>query len=265
MSFQVVEVIRSFEQVVQQIEEQIRRGLLPRGRKLPAEQELARQFGVSRSVVREAIAALATVGLVESRKGSGTYVRNDPTPTVSRALVWSVAPDDRSLFTLFEFRELLEVDAARLAAERHTAAHLAAIRRGVADTAAAAAERDSRAFGVADWALHAAIGEASDNPYLAVALNAVREMQRDVVKLVTRQIGAIAVAAEQHARIADAIAAGAADAAAAAMREHIRYSAAMVYQALAEMAPRSGDAPAAAGSVDTSHPPGGRGVTLREE
>ncbi len=114
MSFSAVTVVRPYEQIVRQIQSAIRDDGLSEGDRLPTERELAETFGVSRSVVREAIKVLSAQGLVESRQGSGLFVRNRPIESVSRAIVLSVSPDLMSVERLFEFRKLLEVDAARL-------------------------------------------------------------------------------------------------------------------------------------------------------
>src|SRR5215207_9902345 len=129
MSFSAVTVVRPYEQIVRQIQEAIRDNALTEGDRLPTERELAETFGVSRSVVREAIKVLSAQGLVESRQGSGLFVRNRPIESVSRAIVLSVSPDLMSVERLFEFRKLLEVDAARLAATRATPEQIAALER----------------------------------------------------------------------------------------------------------------------------------------
>src|SRR5689334_712502 len=120
MSFSAVTVVRPYEQIVRQIQAAIRDEGLREGDRLPTERELAETFGVSRSVVREAIKVLAAQGMVESRQGSGLYVRNRPIESVSRAIVLSVLPEGDAVEQLFEFRRLLEADAARLAARRAT-------------------------------------------------------------------------------------------------------------------------------------------------
>ncbi len=129
MSFSAVTVVRPYEQIVRQIQAAIRDNALSEGDRLPTERELAETFGVSRSVVREAIKVLSAQGMVESRQGSGLFVRNRPIESVSRAIVLSVSPDLMSVDRLFEFRKLLEVDAARLAALRATPEQIAALGR----------------------------------------------------------------------------------------------------------------------------------------
>ncbi|WP_129664010.1 FadR/GntR family transcriptional regulator [Phytoactinopolyspora endophytica] len=215
-------------QIVAQIEGQIRTGELSHGQKLASETQLASEFGVSRSVVREAIKLLEAMGLVSSRQGSGSYVRTDPGPAVSRVLSLSVAPDDTAVNELFEFREHLEVTAARLAAERRTDESLAHIQEQLEANIEAVSNRDGEAFTQSDWKLHSAIAEATGNRYLTVVLTAVREMQHGVVKLITDHIGSLQRAVEQHRRIIDGIVAGDPDKAEAAVREHIRTTAAVI-------------------------------------
>ena len=224
MDFRSVLVTRSYEQVVQQIQDGIHAGLLAPGQRLPTERELAESFAVSRGVVREALKALASLGLVESRQGSGTYVRTDPLPIVSRALTLSVAPEEHSLARLFEFRHVLETYAAGRAAELRADEQAEAIREAAEASARGAAGDDLAAFAVADGQFHQLVSTAADNPYLAVTLRAVKEMQTDVIARLAEIPGSIAAAAEHHRRVAAAIAAGDAETAAAVMGEHIRYT-----------------------------------------
>lgn len=244
MPFETVTVTRSYEQVVEQIRDQIRDGRFARGERLPSERELGSSFGVGRGVIREAVKVLGAMGLVEARQGSGLYVRNDPLPSVTRAFVLSVAPEEGAIGRLFEFRQALEVLAARVAAGRRSEAQAAAIAEGAEASAHAAAAGDSAAFSKGDDRFHAAVCAAADNPYLDAMLAAVRQMQTEVVHLFSDIPGSIAVAAAQHRRIAAAIAAGDAEAAAAAMGEHIDYTAEAVGGRLRDrVAPNEGGIP----------------------
>ncbi|HKG27352.1 MAG TPA: GntR family transcriptional regulator, partial [Thermomicrobiales bacterium] len=139
MDFRSVLVTRSYEQVVQQIRGRIRSGMLVPGQRLPTERELADSFGVSRGVIREALKVLGSMGLVESRQGSGTYVCSNPVPSISRALTLSATTEEHSIFRLYELREPLDVAAARLAAQRRTAEQIEAMRQHAEESAHAAA------------------------------------------------------------------------------------------------------------------------------
>jgi DNA-binding FadR family transcriptional regulator len=228
MSFTSVTVIRSYEHIVSQIEGAIREGRLARGERLPTERELAETFGVSRAVVREAIRVLGAIGLVESRQGSGLYVRNDPIPTVTRAFILSVSPDAESVDRLFEFRLVLESEAARLAATRRTDDDLARMQTALDLCDPDDESPDWERFGESDSGLHLAIAHAGGNPYLEVAIATAREMQRDVVNLFADHPGSMRLAVGHHRELVDAIARGDPAAAGEAMASHIRYTSSIV-------------------------------------
>jgi len=237
MSFNSVTVVRPYEQIVKQIQQAIREGKLPRGSKLPTERELSETFGVSRSVVREAIKVLDAIGLVESRQGSGIYVRLDPIPTVTRAFILSVSPDAESVDRLFEFRQGLEMEAARLAAGRRTDIHLDAMQAALDLIDLSTEPLDWDRFGDSDIQFHERVAEASGNPYLQVAIATAREMQRDIVSLFAEEVGSMREAVSHHRAIAEAIRARDGARAATAMGEHISYTARVVQ---AQIAVKSG-------------------------
>lgn len=215
---------RAYERIAEQIGEQIRSGQLVRGQKLPTEKELGERFGVGRGVVREAVKMLDALGLVETRQGSGIYVRTNPITAISRGLTLSVTPEEQSIAALFEFRTILEASAAEFAALRRTDAQAAMIERIAAATAEAARCGATDVWHGLDQQFHNAVSEASGNPYLGVAISAVREMQRGVTMLVRAMRGSTPAAA-QHCAIAAAITARRPDEAVAQMRGHLLYTA----------------------------------------
>ncbi len=231
-TFRSVSVTRSYEQVVEQLLDRIRDGDFAPGSRLPTERELGELFGVSRGVIREAIKVLITLGAVESRQGSGTYVADDLTPMVSRALVLSARPEPESLHDLMELRAPLERFAARLAAERRTASQLAEISSAATDVAEAAEQGDWAAFRQADHRFHVTIYNAASNAFLITVMGAIREIQHSTVALATDTSGSMAIAVEQHCAITRAIAEGDSEAAAEAMAEHVTYSTESLMQAL---------------------------------
>lgn len=237
MSFNSVTVFRPSDQIIQQIQDAIRNGDLARGDKLPTERALSEQFGVSRGVVREAIKALGAMGLVESRQGSGIFVRNNTIESVSRAFVLSVSPDAESVDRLFEFRQGLEKEAARLAAIRATASHITAIEETLARMSQSDEPDDWILFGEVDTRFHHLIAEACGNPYLQVAIASVRDMQRDIVLVFSERAGSMSEAMKHHQRILDAIRQHDPEAASTAMAEHIRYTSRVVQFYLPETRP----------------------------
>ena len=84
--YKAVQSSRLYEQIVKQIEESILKGALKAGDQLPAERELAQQFGVSRTAVREAVKTLREKGLVESYSGRGTFITNGTSQAIKQSL-----------------------------------------------------------------------------------------------------------------------------------------------------------------------------------
>ncbi len=159
--------------------ERIIAGTYPPGQRLPTEAELAAEFGVSRPTVREALARLRDDDLVDSRKGSGSWVKRQPHRAVLRyAPVASIGDLQR----LLVFRAAVEPKAAALAAERRTEAQLEAIDRAIGRLEALT--RAGQVATEADMDLHLEIAEASGNHYFAETLALLREQMSFGIQLV---------------------------------------------------------------------------------
>jgi len=147
-------------EVVDRLAEQIISGKLPVGAKLPSEQEMMRGMGVSRTVVREAVAALRARGLVITRQGAGAFVDRD-----IRAQQYAIDPDGlgslESVLDILELRMAVETEAAAIASERATAAQIKAIGEAhrVFGRAISSGERAIKE----DFAFHQAIALATQN------------------------------------------------------------------------------------------------------
>ena len=150
------------QELVQRLAAEIRSGRLPPGSRLPTEQELSAETGVSRTVVREAVAALRADGLVTTRQGLGAFVASD----VQRWPFRIDANDLKSVsdvLQVIELRMSLEVEASSLAAERHDSEDLAKIEKALA---AIDSEIESGGNAVdADFQFHLAIFNAARNRY----------------------------------------------------------------------------------------------------
>ena len=200
----------------------IRVGQLQAGQRLPTEAALVQRFGVSRTVVREALSRLKTLGLLESRQGSGAFVRHPGQREAERLVL---APDGSvaAVLQMVEVRRALEAESAALAAARCSAAGLGRIRRALqAIEQAVAAGGD----GVAeDVAFHAAIAEAAGNPYLLATLAYLQQFLLDATRVTRAHEAGRADLAQQvrqeHAAIVEAIAAGDAEAARQAGARHM--------------------------------------------
>jgi GntR family transcriptional regulator, transcriptional repressor for pyruvate dehydrogenase complex len=144
------------------LEARIANGEWSVGQRLPAEPELMTQLGVGRSTVREAVRTLARVGLVQVRQGDGTYVTSRPADNESLRMRCQRA----ELHEIYDVREALELQAARLAAERRSEDDVAALRELLVARASAVAARNARAFADADVGFHLRIVLATQNVML---------------------------------------------------------------------------------------------------
>jgi GntR family transcriptional repressor for pyruvate dehydrogenase complex len=156
---------RPAEQIVDNLRGQIARGQLERGSRLPSEREIAEHFEVSAPTAREALRALASMGLVESRHGSGTYVTARPADVVTPSLATAAQLQDTTVAEIIELLAVLNLRAAELAVVNATDAdidQLAAARDAVLD----GRSRDEILAGVEAF-LRALAGSAHQ-PLLAV-------------------------------------------------------------------------------------------------
>ena len=213
--------------LVEALKGHILAGRLGPGDQLPTEAALTGEYGVSRTVVREAIARLRAAGLVDSQQGRGSFVLDVPAGTPGEP-VFPPARTHRDVVDLIELRIGVESEAAALAATRRTAHQRAAIRR--AYDALARTGEDPGHTVEADFALHLTIGQASGNRYVGQLLQALgpamifqHRAHLDEGSDITDPAHFAGVLAE-HLAVVRAIEAGDAATAAAAMRVHLAAS-----------------------------------------
>ncbi|GAA2707033.1 MULTISPECIES: FadR/GntR family transcriptional regulator [Streptomyces] len=151
------------DEVIHRIRARIASGDWPVGTRIPPEPELMRQLQVARGTVREAVRALAHTGLLEVRRGDGTYVRAKSELSGAVARLYG----DSDLGQLLEVREGLDAQAARLAAVRADESALDTLHHTLERRAAAWHAGDFEAWVEADWAFHCGVADASGNPLLA--------------------------------------------------------------------------------------------------
>jgi DNA-binding FadR family transcriptional regulator len=203
------------ELAVSQLREQVLSGQWPVGGRLPAETELAQRLEVGRSTVREAVRALVHAGLLETRQGSGTYVRS-----LTPGADWEPRLRRAAVLEAYEVREALEVQAARLAASRRTEADIEVLRACLAERDRARGE-DAR-FVEADLAFHRAVVAAAHNPLLAEMFDSFAAVLREALIAIRSDQAVQGPDADAaHARLAAAIEAGDAGAAAQATHDHL--------------------------------------------
>ena len=191
--------------VLEQLQATVRNGAWAVGQRIPGELELTRQLGVSRPAVREAIRALTHVGVLEVRRGDGTYVRSaaDPRPLLQRMQRCDVRD-------VFEVQLAYDVQAAKLAARRRTDADIA---RLYALLEARDSATEANEFGEADAAFHIAIVEITGNPVLIEAARFFAAQLSHALTAVRRDHEVPEAGPVAHREVVEAIAAGDAEAA----------------------------------------------------
>jgi GntR family transcriptional repressor for pyruvate dehydrogenase complex len=197
-------------------------GELVPGSRLPTEQELSIEFGVSRTVVREAISRLKSEGLVETRQGAGAFVAHTKLGIPFRIARDSVDSFEATVEVL-ELRLAVESEAAALAAERANRAQLQAI-RGALDAVRAAFERGDDGV-TEDLAFHRAIAQATNNSKYVELTEFLERYVRHQIQITGGKIARasrMGQTQKEHEKIVRAIAAHKPDAARAAAREHFR-------------------------------------------
>lgn len=208
--------------VVAYLRQLIEGGDFGAGDKLPSERELAQLVGVSRPSVRAGLQSLATVGVVESRRGAGTFVADGPplldVNPLSLFTVLHGIPQDE----LFEARRVVEIDLAGLAAERATGEYLAAMSEEVMEMFASL--DNVHRFLLHDIRFHRAVAAAARNPLLAAVMEMLADLFYDQRKETVEGWRDAPEAAEQHRRIYQAIRAGDVDKARREMDAHLRWA-----------------------------------------
>ncbi|MGO4189952.1 FadR/GntR family transcriptional regulator [Pseudarthrobacter sp. TAF60_1] len=199
------------EAVFNAIRADIESGTVAVGGKLSSEASLSQQYGVSRSVIREALRSCTALGLTVTKTGKGTFV-------VADKVANDLTLGQYSARDLTEARPHIEVPAAGLAAKRRTEDELETMRHIVA---AMTTETDPESWVALDSSFHAAIARASGNKVFASVVADIRgalAFQSETLNMVAdRQHASDA----EHQRILEAIEAGSADEATSAMADHL--------------------------------------------
>jgi len=212
---------RLYERIVSQIEQRIEDGELKVGDQLPAERELAEQFAVSRTAVREAVKALRQKGLVEIRPGRGTFITNGTSDTIRNSLgMLMKIGATKGSGNLVEVREILEPEIAALAATRITDEYINAMQEAVKimDTAL----NNVEIFVEADLDFHLALAEGTQNPIIPILMDSIIDLLREQRKRTGITKGGLQRGQTHHKKILDAVTRGDADAARKAMQDHMK-------------------------------------------
>ena len=212
-----------FERVAEQIEKRILDGELHKGDRLPTERELADQFQVSRTAVREAMKILAQKGLVDMRPGRGTIVIDGASAAMQNSIglmmklkLGEIGGSD----SLVEFRTILEVEIAALAAARTTEKEISVMRSAI--EAMDESLNDADAFIAADNMFHEALAQATQNALIIILINSIVSLLSEQRKQIFEVEGGPQRGQIHHRRILESVVRRDPEAARAAMRSHLQ-------------------------------------------
>ncbi len=202
------------------------------GSRMPSERQLAEAFGVGRSAVREAIAALNLIGLIEVRHGDGTYLKRPDSPLLPQVVEWGLLLGEQRMADLVEARQKIEVIIAGLAAERRGDDDLAALAHSLSRMEAEAhANGDITAFVDADVAFHLQLAAAAGNSALRDVLSSIQALLRAWIGRVIGE-GHRESSYQEHVPILAAVAARDVPGAESAMAAHMQSAAQRLQSAL---------------------------------
>ncbi|KXS43517.1 MULTISPECIES: FadR/GntR family transcriptional regulator [unclassified Candidatus Frackibacter] len=187
--FKPIKNKRIYQQIVEQIRELIADGTLSPGDKLMSERAMAEELNVSRASIREAFSVLEMLGLIESRPGEGTFIKEVKEEMVLEPLALILASDVDNIFELIETRKILEVESAALAAKRATEDDLENIKQVIDEMKEAI--NQGKLGDQADAKFHFAVAKATHNQMFVrvmytisdLLIQAIGESRKQLFKL----------------------------------------------------------------------------------
>lgn len=208
------------DDAISKIKQMIQQGELRPGDRLPPEQELSERLGLSRSSMREAVKALEAMRILDVRRGDGTYVTSLQPSLLLEAMSFVLDfHESHAVLEVFEVRRIVEPASAAIAARRASAGQVAAMREHLTKVDAGTASDELVEH---DVEFHRQIASATGNGYLVSLLETISsQTARARVWRALTQEGAVPRTLHEHERILDAIEAGDAEMARAAMIVHI--------------------------------------------
>lgn len=221
------------ENLTHGLTERIVSGEYPPGMRLPTELQLQKQWGVSRSVVREAMKVLASQGLVCIEQGRGTFVSHSDTASLTTQITLALrrprgdgaptaAESVDEWVALLDVRKVLEVAVAERAALHANEDDIQAMQAAIEEMRAQPAE--PAGYVDADLAFHHALAEATENSLWSALLGSLNDLLRRYREVSFRGRESALIAARQHQKILDAVQARDATTAANEMRDHLKRS-----------------------------------------
>ncbi|SES92053.1 FadR/GntR family transcriptional regulator [Anaerobranca gottschalkii] len=223
--FHPIKDVKVYELVIEQIKNMIIEGKLKRGDKLPSERELVEQLQVSRASIREALSALQIIGLIESRHGEGNFIKEKLDNNFLEPLSTLFLLEEQSPKEILEFRTILEVSSAAMAAKNATTEQILMLQNVVKDLEENRKDEDLNIK--LDKKFHYTIAQITGNRLLYNILNSISDLIDISIKYTRSKIlmdpKNQEILIEQHKGIFAAIAKGDPELASERMKSHLDY------------------------------------------
>ena len=213
------------ESISEQVFEQMKLQILDRkwvpGEKLPSETELGSIFCVSRVTIRQALQKLAVLGLIETRLGEGSFVREvDVGTQVKTALIPSAYLQHHSTEEVLDFRCAVEVETAGLAAQRASEQDILELKRLLAQQMEDEANRTPQSFADNDLAFHMTIAKSTGNSLIVATYEILGDILGSAMLHTVRSLG-MNIGIPYHRKLVEAIVARGGGRAIVTMKEHM--------------------------------------------
>lgn len=180
MKYKQIKPKKIYEEVAEALHEGIRSGILKPGDKLDSVQQLAENFQVGRSAIREALSALKAMGLIEMRQGEGTFVRQFEENNLKFPLSTAMLMNKEDIMNLLEVRKVIEIGMAAIAAKKRTKENLNIMEAALNEMKTA--NGDEELGEKADLNFHIAIASAAQNSLLLKLFNDVSGLLQESMK-----------------------------------------------------------------------------------
>jgi GntR family transcriptional repressor for pyruvate dehydrogenase complex len=180
MNYKKIKPKKIYEEVAETIYEMIRTGELKPGSRLDSVQQLAENFQVGRSAIREALTSLRAMGLVELKQGEGTFIKEFDKDQITFPLSTAILMNKEDIAQLLEVRKIIEIGSAATAAKKRTTEHLTKMERALLEMKSA--NGDEELGEKADLQFHLAIAEAGQNALLLSLMNHVSDLMGETMR-----------------------------------------------------------------------------------
>ncbi|MFE8703597.1 FadR/GntR family transcriptional regulator [Cytobacillus sp. FJAT-54145] len=180
MEYKRIKPKKIYEEVADTLLTMIKNGDLKPGDKLDSVQQLAENFQVGRSAIREALSALRAMGLVEMKQGEGTYIKGFEASQITMPLTTAILMNKEDVINLLEVRKIIETGAAASAAKNRSKENLESMQKALNEMKIAYGNEELGEK--SDLEFHLALANASQNPLLVSLLNHVSELMVKTMK-----------------------------------------------------------------------------------